>query len=248
MAGKNKSMIFGRHPVMEAIQSGKTFEKLILQLGVRGEFEKEVRHLSNQHNIPLTVVPKERMGRFTQGNHQGIIGFLSVMPYYLIEDVLPMIYEKSEVPLILILDGVTDVRNFGAIARSAECCGVHTIIIPNKGSAGISEDALKTSAGALMNIPVCREYSLTKTIEFLEMSGIQVFASRLGASDALYDLDLTVPTAIVMGSEGDGVSQVLLKKVPNHFIIPQLGSSNSFNVSVASGIILYEAVRQRIKV
>ena len=248
MAGKNKSMIFGRHPVMDASQAGKPFEKLILQLGVRGEFEKEIRHLSSLYNIPMTVVPKERMGRFTQKNHQGIIGFLSAMPYYLIEDVMPMIYEKSEVPLILILDGVTDVRNFGAIARSAECCGVHTIVIPNKGSAGITEDALKTSAGALTKIPVCREYSLAKTIDFLELSGIQVFASRLGATDALYDLDLTVPTAIVMGSEGDGVSQALLKKVRNHFIIPQLGTTNSFNVSVASGIILYEAVRQRIKI
>lgn len=245
MAVKNKTIIFGRHPVVDAIRGGQTIDKLMLQQGVRGEFEKEIRELSQRFNIPLSVVPKDRMGRVTRGNHQGIIGFLSLLSYYLIEDVLPMIYEKSEVPLLLILDGVTDVRNFGAIARSAECCGVQAIIIPEKGSARITEDAIKTSAGALTKIPVCREHSLISTIEFLEMSGIQVFASNLNAIDVLYDLDLTVPTAIVLGSEGEGISKAILRKVKDQFIIPQKGTSNSFNVSVASGIILYEALRQR---
>jgi len=246
MAVKNKSIIFGRHPVVDAIRGGQTIDKLMLQQGIRGEFEKEIRSLTKEFNIPLSVVPKDRMARVTRGNHQGIIGFLSLLTYYLIEDVLPMIYEKSEVPLLLILDGVTDVRNFGAIARSAECSGVHAIIIPEKGSARINEDAIKTSAGALTKIPVCREHSLINTIEFLEMSGIQIFASNLNATNMLYDLDLTVPTAIVLGSEGEGISKAVSRKVKDQFIIPQNGTTNSFNVSVASGIILYEAMRQRI--
>ncbi len=239
-------MIFGRHPVLDAIKTGTPIDKLLLQQGIRGDFEREIRYLSKQNNIPLQVIPKERLQKYTSGNHQGIVGILSFLTYYKLEDVLPTIYEKSENPLFLLLDGVTDVRNFGAIARSAELCGVHAIVIPQKGSAQVTADAIKTSAGALTNIAVCREKTISGAIDFLVMNGIAVYVSSLGASQQLHEIDFTEPTAIVMGSEGDGVSQSILKKIDSHFIIPQVGTTDSFNVSVATGIILYEVMRQRM--
>ncbi|MEL7020625.1 MAG: 23S rRNA (guanosine(2251)-2'-O)-methyltransferase RlmB [Bacteroidota bacterium] len=239
------NLIFGRHPVVDALQSGTPMDKLLLQQGTRGEFEKEIRHLARQFNVPLQVIPKERMNKWTRKNHQGIIGLLSLLTYYRIEDVLPTIYEQSKTPLLVIMDGVTDVRNFGAIARSAEVSGAQAIIIPKKGSAQINADAIKTSAGALTKIAVCREHSLIRTIEFLQMSGIQVLASDLKGSKKVFDLDLSLPTALVVGAEGDGVSKAVLQQVDERFIIPQPGTTDSLNVSVATGIMLYEAVRQR---
>lgn len=239
-------MIYGRHPVMDALHSGTPMDKLILQQGVRGDFERDIRKLSKKFNIPLQVVPKERMKRLTSGNHQGIIGFLSLLTYYRVEDILPMVYEKSESPLLLLLDGVTDVRNFGAIARSAECCGVHALVIPKKGAAQINAEALKASAGALSVIPVCRESSLITAIEHLQMAGVQVFASDLQATRHISDIDFRGPVALVVGSEGEGVSRAVLAKVEETFLIPQKGSTDSFNVSVASGIMLYEVMRQRM--
>ena len=239
------SLIIGRHPLVDAIESGTSIEKILLQQGTRGEFEKTIRRLSKQYNIPFQVVPKERLQQISSKNHQGVIAFISPLSYQKIEDIIPLIYEKSETPLFVILDGVTDVRNFGAIARSAEICGAHAIIIPKKGSATITDEAIKTSAGALTKIPVCREHSLVNTIDVLMMNGIQVFASDLQAKDRLQDLDLTQPAAIVMGSEGDGISKAVRQKVDNLFIIPQKGTTNSLNVSVATGIILYESLRQR---
>ncbi len=245
MAKKNEQLIFGRHPVLDAIKSGASVDKLLIQQGVRGEFEKEIRALSKVHNIPLQSVPKERMARFTQGNHQGIIGFLSLIRYYKLEDVLPTIYEKGETPLLLLLDGITDIGNFGAIARSAVCCGVHALVIPRKGVAQINADALKASAGALVNIPVCRESSLISAIDTLRLGGIQIVASDLQADKSILELDFVAPTAIVMGAEGEGVHQSILQKVNETFSIPQRDTTNSFNVSVATGIILYETLRQR---
>jgi len=245
MNHSKKTLFFGRHPVLDAIRSGTPFDKLVLLQDLRGSFEKEIRQLSKLHNIPLQVVPKERLGRLVKGNHQGVVGFLSMLSYYRLEDVLPGVFEKSETPLILLLDGITDVRNFGAIARSAEICGVHALVVPKKGSAQINAEALKASAGALTKIPVCREGSLITAIDFLRLSGIRVLAGDLNASKKIYDLDFTLPTAIVLGSEGQGVSPAVLQKVDRKFFIPQVGSTDSFNVSVATGIILYEAQRQR---
>jgi 23S rRNA (guanosine2251-2'-O)-methyltransferase len=245
MAFDKKSLIYGRHPVIDAINSGTPFDKLILQNGVQREFEFSVKQLSKQFNIPLQIVPKERLNKIAGGNHQGIIGFLSLVTYYKLEDVLPAIYEKSETPLLLLLDGVTDVRNFGAIARSAEICGAQAIVIPKKGSAQINSESLKTSAGALSKLMVCKENSLASAIEFLQLSGVQVLASDLQATEMVYDLDLTLPIAIIIGSEGKGVSPAVLQKVRQRFIIPQKGTTDSFNVSVAAGIILYEVMRQR---
>ncbi len=242
---KNKTMIIGRHPVMDAITSGNTFERILIQKGIERDVDHRVKALCKQFEIPTQSVPKEKLNRIYKGNHQGIIGFLSLVNYYKLEDVLPLIYEKSETPLILILDGVTDVRNFGAIARTAEVCGVQAIVIPEKGSAQINPDALKASAGALTQILICREKSLTEAIATIQLNGIKVYASSLGTSSSIFDLDFSVPLALVIGSEGDGVSPAVLRKVDQLFKIPQKGQTDSLNVSVATGMMLYEAMRQR---
>ncbi|MEM7103497.1 MAG: 23S rRNA (guanosine(2251)-2'-O)-methyltransferase RlmB [Bacteroidota bacterium] len=242
---KPSNLVYGRHPVNDAVQAGKSVDKIIIQQGIRGEFEKEIRHLAKSYQIPLQYAPKERMNKIAGGNHQGVMAFLSPIPFQRLEHVLPLIYEKGETPLIILLDGVSDVRNFGAIARSAECSGAHAVVIPQKGAAQINAEAMKTSAGALNFIPVCRESSLAKAIELLKNSGVQVLASNLGASSALKDLDLSIPTALIVGSEGEGVSSSILRMADQQFIIPQKGQTDSFNVSVAAGIMLYEVLRQR---
>lgn len=246
MAKKEINIIYGRHPIIDSIKAGQAFDKIMLQQGIRGEYEKELRYTCRQFDIPLQVVPKERLNRFTKSNHQGVIGFISLITYQSLENVLPAIYENSETPLLLILDGVTDVRNFGAIARTAEIAGVHAIIVPKKGAALINSDAIKTSAGALTKIAVCRETSLFTVVEFLQNSGVQVFASDLQAEKMSYKLDFTVPTALIIGSEDLGVQEGLLKRADDTFIIPQVGTTDSYNVSVATGMMLYEVIRQRL--
>lgn len=239
------TFIFGRHPVIDAISAGSNFDRIYLQQGTRGDLEKEIRRLCRENDIPLQYVPKEKLNKMVRGNHQGIAGFLSLLTYQLLENVVPLVFEKGETPLLLLLDRVTDVRNFGAIARSAEICGVHAIVIPKAGSALINADAIKASAGALTRISVCRENSLVTSLEYLHNSGIQVYASDLKSSKMLFDIDLKTPVAVVLGSEDEGVQHALLSRVTDRFIIPQKGETDSFNVSVAAGIILYEAVRQR---
>lgn len=238
-------IIFGRHPVADAIRNGSTIERVMLQQGTRGELEIEMRHLCRDYDIPMQVVPKEKLQQLTSGNHQGVIAFISPVPFYKLEDVLPGIYEDGETPLILILDGITDVRNFGAIARSAACMGVHTIVIPQKGSATITPEAVKASAGTLMKIPVCRTHSLVNTLEFLHLNGLTTFAADVKGKSPLFKMELTVPCAIIVGSEDEGIQQALLSRVNHRFFIPQTHMTDSFNVSVATGITLYEVVRQR---
>jgi len=231
--------------VIEAINSGKTIDKVLLQQDAAGEMAREIRKLCKEKFIPLQMVPKERLNRFVRGNHQGVMCWLSLIEYQSLEDLLPSIYEKSEVPLLLLLDGVTDVRNFGAIARSAEVFGAHAIVIPRKKSAQITPDAIKTSAGALLEIPVCRESSIIAAIEFLQQSGVQVYASDLKSRREMKELDLTVPCAMIIGAEDRGVSRSLLQVVDKTFLIPQAGKTDSLNVSVATGIMMYEAMSQR---
>lgn len=242
---KKNTLIFGRHPVVDAIESGQAMDKLFLQQGIRGEFEKKIRHLSKQFNIPLQVVPKERLARFTKGNHQGIIGSLALVHYQKLEHILPFVYEQGKIPLLLLLDGITDVRNFGAIARSAACCGVHAIIVPMKASAQINAETIKASAGALHNMSICRVRSLISTIDELKLSGVQVLASDLTATTPIADMDLSLPTALILGSEGEGISKAVRAAANQCFIIPQESTTDSFNVSVATGIMLYESTRQR---
>lgn len=238
-------IIFGRHPVLEAIQNGTSISKLMLQTGTKGEFEKELRHSLKGRNIPIQYVPKEKLNRVTGKNHQGIIGFIALVDFYKLEDVLPQAFENSTNPLFLLLDSITDVRNVGAIARSAEIAGVTAMIIPQKGFAEINADAIKASAGALTSLTLCRESSIAAAIDLLKLSGIKVVASDLNAEKMIHDVEMVDPLAIVIGSEGTGVSTPILRKADDRFIIPQKGTIDSFNVSVATGIMLYEVMRQR---
>ena len=220
----------------------------MLSTAVKGPFEKSLRSLCKQNNIPLHIVPKDRITNITTKNHQGIIGFLSELEYQLIEDVFPLIFENGEVPLIVILDGITDVRNMGAIARSAEATGAQAIIVPQKKTAQMNAEAIKASAGALTKITVCRTPSLANAIDYLILNGVQVVAADLRGNDMLFDLDLTMPTAIVMGAEDEGVRPHILRKAQKWFQIPMKGTTDSFNVSVATGIVLYECIRQRSQI
>lgn len=240
-------MIYGRHPVVDAIKAGKPFEKVMLLQGTTGETEIELRKICREYDIPLSMVPREKLNKMAArgANHQGVIGFLSIIEYQSIENILPFIFEKGETPLLLLLDNVTDVRNFGAIARSAEVMGVHAIVVPHKGGALINADAMKASAGALSKIPVCREKTLSAVLDYLGSSGVSVVASDLKAEKQLFDIDFTVPTAILIGSEGEGVNGNFLRRSDETFKIPQVGTTDSLNVSVATGIILYEVVKQR---
>ena len=245
MEDNEVSIIYGRHPILEAVESGKTIEKILFQQGLRGELEKEIRHLCRDHEIPLQVVPKERMNRVVSGNHQGVIAYTSPISYQNIESLLPEILEKKENPVFLILDSITDVRNIGAIARSAEVLGADGIILGMRGTAPINGDAIKTSAGALTRIPICRENSLANTITYLQEMGIIVSVSDLKGEKTVEQCNWNEPTAILLGAEGNGVHPSLIKAADQKFIIPQQGEINSLNVSVAAGIILYEVMRQR---
>ncbi|MEE4197118.1 MAG: 23S rRNA (guanosine(2251)-2'-O)-methyltransferase RlmB [Bacteroidales bacterium] len=243
---QQKDFIFGIRSVIEAINSGKTIDKLMVRKGLKGELYYELMGLVKQFEIPVQVVPGERLNRITPKNHQGVIAFLSPIEFQNIEQILPSLYEKGKVPLLIILDKVTDVRNFGAIVRTAECAGVDAIIIPEKGSARISADAVKTSAGALHKVPVCRVKSLTKTLRFLQDSGLQLIAATEKASDYYYQVDFTLPVAILMGAEDRGVAVEYLRVSDQMVKIPVLGQIESLNVSVAASIMIYEAVKQRL--
>jgi 23S rRNA (guanosine2251-2'-O)-methyltransferase len=243
---QNKDFIFGIRSVIEAINSGKTIEKLMIRKGLQGELYHELMTLVKQFEIPIQIVPNERINRVTQKNHQGVLAFISPIEFQNIEQILPSLYEKGKVPLFVILDKVTDVRNFGAITRTAECAQVDAVIIPDKGSARISADAVKTSAGALHKVPVCRVKSLTKTIRFLQDSGLQIIAATEKASDYYYQVDFTLPTALLMGAEDRGVAIEYLKVCDKMAKIPILGEIESLNVSVAASIMIYEAVKQRL--
>ena len=243
---ERNDIIYGRHPVLEALNSGQPVDKVFLQQGTRGEFEKELRNLCKAHEVPFTIIPQAKLGRMTRGNHQGVVAQMAAAAYQKVEDLIPHLYERGVTPLLLLLDGVTDVRNLGAIARSAEVCGAHGIIIPRKNSAGLTADAVKSSAGALLRLPVCREKSLVNVVETLRMNGIQVIASDLQAEPYLDELELTGPLCIVMGAEGEGISEGVGRAADVRFRIPQAGELNSFNVSVAAGILLYETMRKRL--
>jgi 23S rRNA (guanosine2251-2'-O)-methyltransferase len=238
-------LIYGLRPVMEAIRAGKEVEKLFVQTGLKNELSGELMALLRKNEIPFQYVPQEKLDRLTRQNHQGVVGYLAVVTYQKINDVLLRVFEEGKTPLVLILDRITDVRNFGAIARTAECSGVHAIVIPSRGGAQINADAIKTSAGALHKIPICREDNLKAVIEHLRESGLQVIACTEKTKDMYYTLDYTLPVAVVMGSEENGVSQEYLECCDSLAKIPLLGGIASLNVSVAAGVVLYEAIRQR---
>lgn len=248
MAKERADLVYGRHPVLEALNAGRPVDKVFLQQGTRGDFEKELRKLCKERDVPFTIIPQAKLQRMVRGNHQGVVAQLAAAAYQKTEDLLPLLYEQGKTPLLLLLDGVTDVRNLGAIARSAEVCGAHGIIIPQKNSAGLTPDAVKSSAGALLRLPVCREKSLVNTVELLQMSGVTVIASDLKATKFLHELELSEPLCIVMGAEGEGISQGVARAADTTFKIPQAGTLNSFNVSVAAGILLFEAMKARMEI
>lgn len=240
------NLVYGHHPVTEAIRAGKAVDKVFFQQGLRGELEKEIRHLTKAHDIPLQVVPREKLNKLTKGAHQGVVAFMALVEYMPLEDIVPFVFEQGQTPLLLLLDNVSDVRNFGAICRSAECAGVHAVVFGQSGSAPVNEEAMKASAGALARIRLCRVRSLFSAVEWLQQSGVQIVATALEArSKKVYEADFTPPTAVLMGSEGEGVHPKLLKMSDTVVKIPQATDFDSFNVSVAAGIVLYEAMRQR---
>lgn len=246
-ANQDQQLIYGRHPVLDALQNGMSVDKVWLSQSVKGGYDKELRQWCKTHNVPLQMVPKDRLDQVTRKNHQGVLGWLSHIEYQRIEDVFPTIYDRGETPLLVVLDGITDVRNMGAIARSAEALGVHALLLPHKKTAQINAEALKTAAGAFSTLPVCRTPSLGNAVDFLLLNGVQVVAADLSGQTSLQALDWTLPTALIMGSEDEGVRPHLLRKA-TAFRIPMAGQTDSLNVSVATGICLYECHRQRLLV
>lgn len=237
--------VFGTRAVIEAIKNKRNIEKVFLKKGLKNELSQELFQLIRDEEIPFQFVPIEKINRITRKNHQGVLALLSPIEYHNIEALLPGIYESGKDPFILILDQVTDVRNFGAMVRTAECAGINAIIIPEKGTARISGDAVKTSAGAIHYVPICKVQSLTKTIEFLKNSGIKIIAATEKTSKVYTHAKLNVPLALILGSEDTGISKSVLQLADEQLTIPILGKIESLNVSVAAAVLMYEAVRQK---
>jgi 23S rRNA (guanosine2251-2'-O)-methyltransferase len=242
---KETDCIFGLRAVIEAIKAGKQIDRLLIKQGLQGSLYHELMTEVRDHNIVYQIVPLERIELVTRKNHQGVLAWLSVIEFQYIANLLPMVYEKGVDPLIIALDGVSDVRNFGAIVRTAECLGAHGIIIPEKGSARITADAVKTSAGALHTFPVCREKSIVRSVEFLRDSGLKVICAAEKSGAIASEAPLTGPAVLILGSEDKGISRELIALSDHQIRIPMTGAIGSLNVSVAAGILLYEMVRQR---
>ena len=243
---KENEMIFGIRAVIEAIQAGKEVDKILVKRELQGDLVKELFEVLKGTEIPVQRVPQERLDRHTRKNHQGVIAFVSAVTYQKLEDIIPFVYEQGKDPFFVLLDGVTDVRNFGAIARTCECAGVDAIVIPAKGSVTVNADAVKTSAGALYVLPVCKEKSINQAIRFLQQSGVKVYAASEKAAENYTNVKYDGPVAIVMGAEDTGVSMDNLRICDAMVKIPQFGTIGSLNVSVASSILVYEVVRQRM--
>jgi 23S rRNA (guanosine2251-2'-O)-methyltransferase len=238
--------IFGFHPLMEALRSGKELEKVYLRKGLRNEAIPGLISELREKRIPFQFVPIEKINRMSHKNHQGILAQVAEIEYNDIEKIIPGLFEAGKMPIVMILDRITDVRNMGAIARSAEGAGVHALVIPTGESAQINADAVKTSSGALLSLPVCRTESLVKTVTYLKESGLQVVAATEKAQKLIYDADFTKPSAIILGAEDTGIVKNLVSLSDMQVKIPLYGTIQSLNVSVAASILMYEAVRQRM--
>lgn len=238
-------MIFGIRAVAEAISAGKEVDKILIRKDLTGELAGELFEMLRGSNIVVQRVPQEKLNSITRKNHQGVIAFISPINYQPIEEIVASLYEQGKVPFILVLDHLTDVRNFGAIARTAECAGVDAIIIPSKGSVSVTADAVKTSAGALMNIPVCRVQSLYNCVKYLKDCGLQIMGASEKSNINYTDADMTTPLALVMGAEDKGISTEILSLADTTVSLPQYGKIASLNVSVAAGVMIYEVLRQR---
>ncbi len=242
---KKSQLIIGRQPLIETIRSGRAVDKILLQRNTTGESIAEIRELAREYNIPVQVVPVEKLGSLTKANHQGVIAFAGLVQYMDLQQVIDHTVAGGQLPLFVMLDGVTDVRNIGAIARTAVCCGAQALIIPDKGVGALNEEAMKSSAGALERINICRVPSLLKAVDTLHLNGIKVFTSEMRAGLKVFELPLAEPCCIVMGSEDKGVQPYIKKAADEFFSIPMAGDFDSLNVSVAAGIILYEAMKKR---
>lgn len=240
------SIIYGFRPIFEAIESQKTIDKVLIQKGLKGDLFKELFFIIRQNKIPFQYVPIEKLNRLVRGNHQGVVAFISSIEYQSIFDVLPTIFEDGKTPFVLILDKITDVRNVGAIARSAECAGVHAIVLPLNGGAQLNEDAVKSSCGALYKIPICRHSNLVEVINYLKQSGLEVIGVTEKAKQYHYQKSYLDPVAFIMGNEYEGIAWDYLRECNDSVRIPMVGTIDSLNVSVATGIVLFEVVKQRI--
>ena len=241
----DNNLIFGIRPVVEAIEAGREIEKLYIRKGAEGQLMTELRDLCLRHRVHVQEVPVEKLNRLVRGNHQGVVAQIAAIAYVQLDDILERVPD-DETPLVVVFDGVTDVRNFGAIARSAECAGAHGLIAPLKNSAPVNAEAIRASAGALTTIPVCRVGSIRNTIKTLQAEGFQVVAATEKSRKLLYDADLRRPTALVMGAEETGISKEVLKLCDDRLAIPLIGRIESLNVSAAAAVMLFEVVRQRI--
>lgn len=241
---KQNKLIYGTHSLLEALEAGKEIDKIFIRRGLKTEETQRITAIARERIIPVQSVPIEKLDRLTSRNHQGVLAFLAEIEYTSLEQLIPMIYEEGRMPFFVILDGITDVRNFGAIARTAECAGVDAIIIPDRGSVSVTGDAIKTSSGALHRLPVCRVSAISQTIRTLQANGIKVVTASEKASKVYTEETLTPPIAIVMGNEEIGPSEETIRLSDTLARIPQVGTIGSLNVSVAAGIMLYEVVRQ----
>ena len=242
---EKNEMIFGIRAVIEAVEAGKEIDKILIKKDLQGDLAKELFDLIKGRGFFVHRVPVERLNRITRKNHQGVIAFISAVAYPRLGDIIPSLFAEGKVPFIVLLDGITDVRNFGAIARTCECTGVDAIVLPERGSVSVNADAVKTSAGALLHIPVCRERSIHSAIRYLKDSGIKVVAASEKSVTNYTRVDYTVPVAVVMGAEDTGVDADNLRLCDEMVAIPQVGNIGSLNVSVAAGVMMYEVVRQR---
>jgi len=242
---EDPQLIFGRRAVLEAFHANRNIEKLFIQKDLKGDLIEELKDYVLKTKTSLSLVPQEKLRRFTQKNHQGVVGFLSLIEYSSLHHEIAACYDKGINPLVVVLDQVTDVRNIGSIARSCECAGVNTLVLPSKGSGQINSDAMKTSAGAFNHIAVCRENNLYEACQYLKDSGLQIFACTVKGSETYYEADFTHPTALIIGSEDEGISNQLLKIADLKVRIPMEGKIGSLNVSNATSILLFEVLRQR---
>ena len=242
---EENNLIFGIRAVMEALKAGKEIDKILIKKDLQGELAQELFAAVKGTNIFIQRVPIEKINRITRKNHQGVIAFISPVSYLRLENIVPTLYEEGKIPFIVLLDGLTDVRNFGAIARTCECAGVDAIVIPERGSVSVTPDAVKTSAGALNYTPVAKVTNLVKTMEELKEKGIWFVCADMDGQ-SMYDMNLTGPIGLVVGNEGDGVSRLVKENCDFVASIPMKGEITSLNASVAGGVLAYEIVRQRL--
>lgn len=242
---ESSQLIYGIRSVIETITAGKHLEKVFVQKGLKGELVKELLQLTSERTVPVSHVPVEKINQFTRKNHQGVVAFMSPVQYHNLHHVVAEVFESGKTPLFLLLDQITDVRNFGAVCRTAECMGVDAVVIPTRGGAQINPDAVKTSAGALNYIPVCREADLKDAAKYLKDSGLQIVACTEKGKKSLHEADFTGPTVLIMGSEEMGINEDLIRMSDESVKINMTGKIGSLNVSAASAMLLYEVTRQR---